>query len=1323
MTSQHALSQCFRQCVGLLCLLISLARVTPVIANEQEIVSFHPLYQSFSPKQYDGHNQTWSVDFDSQGRLYSANNNGVLIYDGVDWQILSNFSLGIIRSVVVREDGRLLVGGHNAVGIYTPDSSGNWQYAEMKIPPSLGDIGRIFQGVEHNGNVFFASDKSLIKVSASGTISGIPSDQRVSIGKTRDLYWAYFADKGLFYLDDINGQPIAEPTSSDIVGISKTNDRLLLFLRNGEIRLQNSIDSATSSREFSLITHPELLGSTVIGVSDIPKGSAVSTWQRGLFIIDEKGRLIRHVQEKNYGALGSGYSNGNLWIAFDGAMVRMPWPILMEKVESDVALKNKIESIAEYNDKLYLGSNNGLLQMADGKVSPVAMPQTSGSATPWNLAVTERGLLAVTQDGTYLVNDENIQLIIKGKTRGLLKLHSLKHHYLVTSFTRGTFLLNVTKEATQIVHHDESLTITTTSMAQDSEGTIYIGTRKSGAYALTINDDFSFDVHHYNLEIFNPKAGQDPFSTVFLKNGEARIAIFSNVCEPQLSPSLGCKLDADFAKELNISQVIGEDSQGYIYILSPSQNALISADRNGKYQRDFSNFEELPSTRLNQILDTDKGVWLARRDGLWLFNPKNLFPKVEPNVWVQGVASGQTAIYQAATILKGLPHQVTRQHSSLRFYFASNASTQVSQHQWRTQLIGLEKEYSQWSSEHWKDYSELPGGDYQLLVQLKLRSGRLSEPTLFSFSVEYPWYWTVQARLGYVLLGLLVLLVATHFLTKYRVKSLRARQVELENAVAVRTQQIADQKIKLAEQAEALVLLDQSKSRFFANISHEFRTPLTLILGPLQDALIGRFGELSDDLRSALSLARARSEQLLSLIEEMLDIARLDAGALPLNGQQLDLIALCQQVVNQLSSWAKSKSIRLQVDYSVSSLYIVADSKQLSKVLSNLIGNAIKFTPDAGDVCLSVSQDAAQIFVRVKDSGPGISEQDIRTIFKRFHQVEKHSHDSSGGVGLGLSLALEISQMHGGKIQVDSKLGEGAEFTLILPRVSVLEESPESSVEIVTTAGGIVKTEQLSSITKMSEDKHLASILVVEDDADLAEFIAGHFRENYHVKVCNNGEAGLKQARVILPDLIISDVMMPIMDGMELCRRLKADKETDFIPFILLTARVENSDRIDGFDIGADDYLSKPFDSQVLKSRVENLIASRKKLLERASDNHLNFPKSDNLQNRDHQFVASFNKVLKEGLSDSHFSVEKMAEKMFMERTTLYKKVQTTFQTTPSELIIQTRLKWAQSLLNTDKGNIAEIAFTVGYNSVAHFSQSFKKHVGCTPSQFRERNL
>jgi CheY-like chemotaxis protein/anti-sigma regulatory factor (Ser/Thr protein kinase) len=495
-------------------------------------------------------------------------------------------------------------------------------------------------------------------------------------------------------------------------------------------------------------------------------------------------------------------------------------------------------------------------------------------------------------------------------------------------------------------------------------------------------------------------------------------------------------------------------------------------------------------------------------------------------------------------------------------------------------------------------------------------------------------------------------------------------------------------------------------------------------------------------------MALRNARRVLDLINQILDVARLEAGRTPLRARPLDLGTFVEGIAQPFREPAARKAMHFGVELPTRPVEVFADPLQLEKVVANLLSNALKFTPEGGAVRVTVSAEGDAAHVVVRDSGPGIPAADVPHVFDRFYQVNEAAQTQLG-TGIGLALAKEVVDLHGGALTVASEEGFGSTFTVTLP-LGRAHLAPEQIVEDEPWTPGVPRpalpaepggdglaTEDQSEIRNPESEIDQTTVLVVEDHPEVRAYIRRHLEAGsagspaFRVIEAADGEAGLALARERLPDLVVSDVMMPKLDGLGLCRALKANPETDFIPVLLLTAKAAPEDRLDGLREYADDYLTKPFDVAELRARIANLIAMRTRLRERFRQEsageregapapvRLSAPEA--MTSADDAFLERIAEVVEAHLGDETFSVASLAEAVGMSRGHLHRQLKALAGQTPSDLIRTMRLERAAHLLTGRVGTVSEIAYAVGFKSVGHFSDSFVDAHGCRPSAYAER--
>ena len=511
--------------------------------------------------------------------------------------------------------------------------------------------------------------------------------------------------------------------------------------------------------------------------------------------------------------------------------------------------------------------------------------------------------------------------------------------------------------------------------------------------------------------------------------------------------------------------------------------------------------------------------------------------------------------------------------------------------------------------------------------------------------------------------------------------------------------------------ATKLIELDAAKSTFFQNISHEFRTPLSLISGPIEKRLEDTSMDEAD--RNELEMIHRNSNRLMDLINQILDISKIESKALNLKVSQGNLGALLKSLAASFQYKAEEK----QINYTIEVDAIEAawfDKDAIEKIVTNLLSNAFKFTPENGLVSLRVKQQHGKVLIDVENSGHNFTKAEIETIFNRFSRFE--NKDDAMGSGIGLSLVQELTNLTRGEIQVKNSSENAVIFSVALP----IEKADFLDDEIVKTAVAKTKVSD-DEVAIATEIDNGPVLLVVDDNEDIRSFIKESFKETYQIIEAHDGKDGMQKALEHIPDIIISDIMMPNLSGIELCAQLKQDERTSHIPVVLLTAKVDENSQHQGLETGADDYVLKPFSVKLLSSRVNNLVKSRIQLRERYSNEVVLKPQDISVNSIDERFVEKIKEILDENMTDDSFSIEAFSKELSMSRMQLHRKLKALTGLSASEFLRAERLKLAISLFKDASLNINEICYQSGFNSPSYFSKCFKETYGILPSEYREK--
>lgn len=579
---------------------------------------------------------------------------------------------------------------------------------------------------------------------------------------------------------------------------------------------------------------------------------------------------------------------------------------------------------------------------------------------------------------------------------------------------------------------------------------------------------------------------------------------------------------------------------------------------------------------------------------------------------------------------------------------------------------------------------------------------------------------TTQTVLFYAIIVIVLLIFGFLFLVIRAVWQHRRNQV----ALMKQNKLLEEERDKQKELNQRLEEATQSKLVFFTNVSHDLRTPLTLIAEPV--AQLNGAANLDNRQRTLVKIADKNVKILQRLINQILDFRKYENNKLDLNLTEIDFKQVVRDWLESFYAVANKRDISLTLEEpgGEDPISLAIDVEKIERVFFNLVSNALKYSPDNSSIAVSYEIENNRLVLKVRDTGEGISEENIAHIFDRFFQVDKVR---PRGSGIGLSLAKAFIELHNGTLTVESELKKGSVFTVTLPVVHVAE----SPVKIETGIDESAVNSELEDVeAEITFEDNKPLVLIIDDNKDIREMVGELMKDDYNVLKASNGREGIRKALKYVPDLIICDVMMPGIDGMETCSRLKSEEVSSHIPVLMLTACSMDEQRVQGFDSGADGYLSKPFSSAVLKSQVSSLISNRKRIKDLYDGNNsvatikgvkVQPPKPGN-GDIDNEFYNKFVVIFDREMSNPDVNVEALASEMGLERTQLYRKIKAITNYSPVELMRNLRLKRAKILLTSTEKTISEICYEVGFSTPAYFTKCFREQYGKTPSELRESN-
>jgi signal transduction histidine kinase/DNA-binding response OmpR family regulator/ligand-binding sensor domain-containing protein len=660
--------------------------------------------------------------------------------------------------------------------------------------------------------------------------------------------------------------------------------------------------------------------------------------------------------------------------------------------------------------------------------------------------------------------------------------------------------------------------------------------------------------------------------------------------------------------------------------------------------------------------------------------------------------------------------------NTIGFEFAALNYLNPERNQYRYFMEGYDRDTSLIGQGLTADYKNMPPGRYKFWVTGSNNDG-IWNPSGITLDIRIypPWYRTATAWLSYV--AIITLLIWVYI--RRREYHLRNEKRRLESEIKAATGELERKNLQLTE-------IDRIKTHFFTDIAHEIRTPLSLILGPIEN--ISKEGIPDRRMSMLIDLMKRNAQRLMNLVNQLLDISRLDAGKMKITLVEDDIVKCIRMLVYEFLSLADSKLIKYIADLPDKCFKTLFDREKIEKIITNLLSNAFKYTPRKGTVHCIVTIESGEkadshfLRIRVVDTGSGIGKEHHFRIFERFYRVEGHHETVGYGTGIGLSLVQEFVSLLHGEIKVESTPGKGSDFSVVLP-LGKDHLSPEDYVitpcqpPIAENQVFIARHDYPESETVKPVPMTRMRLLIIEDNEDLRTFIKQTLENDYVILESENGRTGLNTAFTMMPDLIVTDIMMPDLDGLELCRVLKNDERTSHIPVIMLTAKATSEDKIAGLKTGADDYIVKPFNMIELSTRISNLLVTRNKLKLKYSKFHLVDYGNKIPESVDDRFMMRVLKTIHSEIADFSFDVGTLNEQIGMSRTHLTRKLKILTGLSPGTLIRNIRLEKAAELLLKKTGNITQIANSVGISNPSNFTKAFRTYFGVSPRNYLKRQI
>jgi ligand-binding sensor domain-containing protein/signal transduction histidine kinase/DNA-binding response OmpR family regulator len=931
-----------------------------------------------------------------------------------------------------------------------------------------------------------------------------------------------------------------------------------------------------------------------------------------------------------------------------------------------------------------------------------------------------------------------------------LKLSRNKEYLWVGTEDQGVIELNIKTKSTRLYNAENRKLKNNfvVSILEDKNGKLWVGTNVGGVSVLNITEPevISYNIKstpsvrtlfedmdgsvwigwYYGAQIYHPSLKSFTYLTpdnsdidgtinCIFKGSDNTIWVGTKGKGLQLFDRINKKFitfSEDQGLINNIVNSIVEDQQGYLWI---STSRGIS--RFDPQKRSFKNYTKEDGLQSNEFIrgaghiSKTGRIFLGSIHGFNAFSPETRRINSNiPNVVITDFQlSGKSlpaGMYSQQPKQSGdASPQITLSYdqSDFSIEFVSLNFTVPEKNQYAYMLKGFNKDWN-YTTEHKATYTNLDPGEYTFRVIASNNDGLWNKKgTSLKIIITPPFWKTSFAYIVYILIAIAILYYI------YREIKMRER---LKNEMIF-------QKLTTEKMEE----LNQMKLNFFTNISHELRTPLSLIIDPIRKIINKEVP--AAQVETLGNLAFKNATRLSNLVNQLLDFRKF-SGQYKLEAQHINLVEAIKEICQTFEERARGREIEFDLSFNAAFKDAWMDIDKLEKILTNLISNAFKFTPNGGKIQVLVStiiekNEKRSLEIQVKDNGPGVPQAYKQKIFDLFFQVDGTTGYDMESSGIGLSLTKELVLLHGGEISEVGKPGEGAVFMVRLPlrEYELQSNEPEfSGIEIEREESSMNVFEEGVSKNTGDNFSEAPIILVVEDNTELREYIARDVLSKYHVEQASNGTEGFEKASLLIPDLIISDIMMPDGNGLELCEKLKIDEKTSHIPVILLTAKQTDENKIEGYRTGADAYVSKPFNSALLNTQVENLLESRKRLRALFSKIQTRHSAEAAITDIDNEFLKKAEQVVLNNISNTQFNVDRFAEKLKMNRTQFYRKFKAISGQTPHEYIIIIRLRIAADLLLKRDHNISEAGYQVGFSDPAHFTRVFTKVYGKSPKKY-----
>ena len=1316
------------------------------------------IFENISVKEGLSQLSVVAIFQDSKGFMWFGTRDGLNRYNGYDFEVFQHdksdsttISDGYIRCISEDSEHRIWVGTTDGLNCFERETK-TFKHYNINLSSHSTDLNQIDCMLPSSGNKIwigkkdglylldYSNEKSILKkilslrintivqnnnqlligTSVSNpivydiksnktsniTFTGINIPKNISLNliikDKNGLFWFGTADQG-FGLFNLKNKRILKYYNTFISkGLSSNSIKAMNQDKEGNLLIgtYNGLNIFNPSTETFKVYNQEGLGRGSLSsyavealCVDNAGGVWVGTYSGGINYYHNQSNSFRfydtRLSKQVLGIIGPMQeSRDGVWIGTEanGIMHFNPSTNLyqyfpcIKTSNPDVFAENNVKSLFAENNKLYVGLFRGKLFEFDTNSRRYIKSYTIGGA----IYAIKRDLNGTLTIGTY-------------SSHGLQKLKDGKIIPLDLPISKGQSF-----NVAQITCYD-----------YDKNGGIYIGTRSNGLYYYNNNKVIEFN----SLASKNKLSGNKISAIYTDKNQNIWVGTADGGLNVIYNKSKQVKVYT-IKNGLKDNKVcsLTQDHKGRIWVVTRRGISEVDLHFGVKKTLDYTNGIDIQEFSQNSILVTsDNTIYVGGNNGFISFNPD----KIKPNKFIPPIVINSVAINNVPLIMDVENNQtlnLKHNENNITISYSALSYMNSSRNKYAYMLVGVDKNWNQVNDIRTVNYANLRPGTYIFKVKGSNSDDIWNNTgTSMIINISPPFWWTWWAILFY----LTILVFIVYFIIRY-----------------YRIKHDLDYQVVLKEKQEEL---HQAKLNLFTYFSHELRTPLSLILGPLEDILDK--STTPSFLNKPLQLMYQNAKRLLLLVNELMDFRKQETGQFTLKAAAGNFEKFTEEIMLAFSELTLRKEIQLNLTFNTESQPLWYDRSLFEKILLNLLSNAFKYTPDKGKIELNLTSTNLNenlkqnvlkhnsnayisadryLLITLSDTGDGIPEKEIENVFNPFYQIYNQHEDTESSSGIGLSLTKGLVELHHGSIWAEFNNATGATFKILLPYGND-HLNPNEIIENYQDSENIdlyledIPIEQANSTAPKSK-KH--TILIVEDNKELRTYIKSCLGNFYKVLEAGNGKEGIEIAINQMPDMIISDIMMPVMDGLQLCKKLKEDINTSHIPIILLTARVTMLQMKEGLELGADDYIAKPFSSNILMMKIKNILLSRENLKNLYGKQFSLESMGVEVISADDKFMQKLYKVVEKHIDNPDLNIEKFCDEINMSSANLYRKIKAVTNLSPLEYVKSVRMQLAAKMLMETDLSITEVSEKVGFNSLIHFSSTFRKHFGFSPTKY-----